>query len=343
MPEAVVADARPVLPALYYLHNFEALWRVVDARYADLLLPEELAQMRRFEALPQAARCLFVRLVLRVGPVFRVGRLHYVEIGDIDSALAPLIDSDLASDCAALDIDTMARLFTRAEIRHGHDAELVDLPLPNKPALLAAVEGLGESDAARAQRLCEALDERLIRIEGGATVTLLQLLFFGNSHQSLVDFVLSDLGVACYWPYALSRTQRVFSSREALDVYRQADALAERHAQWREVRDADALLALAVDALGLASSAETVMRRIHRLRNRIARDCERQGLSDTALELYAHSEQHPARERRLRVLEAKGAANAALAFASHILAQPWCEDEQAAVTTIRQRDRKSVV
>lgn len=337
MPEAVAAGARPELPPLYYLHNFETLWRVVDARYADLLLPGELAQMRRFEALPLAARCLFVRLALRIGPVFRVGRLHYAEIGDIERALASLIDAGLASDCAALDPDTMAHLFTRAEIRHCHDAELGGLPMRNKPALLAAVAGLDDSDTARLQRFCRALDERLVRINGGDTVNLLQLLFFGNSRQSLVDFVLSDLGVASYWPYALSKEQRVFASREAVDVYRQADALAERHVQWQDVRDTDALLALAGDALGLASSSETVTRRIHRLRNRIARDCEREGLPDTALELYAHSEQHPARERYLRVLEAKGAANDALAFASRVLARPWCEDEQAAVSTIRQR------
>lgn len=337
MPEAVIADPGPALPPLYYLHNFEALWRVVDTRYADLLLPEELAQMRRFEALPVTARCLFVRLVLRIGPVFRVGRLQYTEIGDIDSALAPLIDSDLASDYVALDTDTLGRLFTRAEIQRCHAAELGDGPRSNKPALLAAVAALEESDAARAQRLCAALDERLIRINGGDTIRLLQLLFFGNSRQSLVDFVLSDLGVASYWPYALSRAQRVFSSRDAVDVYRQADALAERHALWQDERDRDTLRTLAADALELASDSDSVVRRIHRLRNRIARDCERAGLPETALKLYAHSAQHPARERHLRVLEAQGAADEALAFAGRVLAQPWCEDEQAAVTTIRQR------
>ncbi len=337
MPEAVIADAGPALPPLYYLHNFEALWRVVDARYADLLLPEELAQMRRFEGLPRNARCLFVRLVLRVGPVFRVGRLNYPEIGDIDSALASLIDSDLATDCAALDIDTLGGLFTRAEIDRSYAGALGEGSRPNKPALLTALAALAESDAARAQRVCDALDERLIRINGGDTVRLLQLLFFGNSRQSLVDFVLSDLGVASYWPYALSRAQRVFPSRNAVDAYRQADALAERHALWQDQRDCDTLRTLAADALELVSDADSVVRRIHRLRNRIARDCERAGLPETALAIYSQSEQHPARERSLRVLEAQGATDEALAFASRVLAKPWCEDEQTAVTTIRQR------
>lgn len=334
--EARVAP-RATLPPLYYLHNVETLWQVVHARYGDLLLPEELAQMRCFEALPQSARCLFVRLALRRGPVFRVSRLHYAEIGDIDSAAALLIDSGLASHCTALDIDTLGKLFTRAEIRHCHEAAPGDLATLNKPALLAAVADLDDSDAARARRLCHVLDEALIRVNGGDTVKLLQLLFFGNSRQSLVDVVLSDLGVASYWPYALSRTQRVFTSRAAVDAYQQADALVERHVQWQETRDAEVLLALAADALELASPAEAVTRRIHRLRNRIARDCERANLPDTALQLYAHSQQHPARERRLRVLEAQGAAQEALAFAKRILASPWCEDEQAAVSTIRQR------
>ena len=337
MPETGVANAPAALPALYYLHNFETLWQVVAARYVDLLQPQELAQMRRFEALTESARCLFVRLALRRGPEFRVGRLQYAEIGDIDPPLAALVGSGLASDCDTLDVDTLGRLFTRAEIRQCHAAELTGLPLLNKPALLAAVAEIGEADSARAQRLCAGLGERLIRVNGVDTLQLLQLLFFGNSRQSLVDFVLSDLGVATYWPYALSREQRVFASRDAVDAYRCVDSLSERHAEWQAGRDAEELAGLAGDALAMDSHGDVVARRLHRLWNRIARDCERAGLLDTALELYARSEQHPARERRLRVLEAQGATQEALALATAVLAAPWCEAEQAAASTIHQR------
>ncbi|MEQ8517194.1 MAG: VRR-NUC domain-containing protein, partial [Chromatocurvus sp.] len=216
-------------------------------------------------------------------------------------------------------------------------AELAGLSLPNKPALLAAVADLGETETRRAQRLCDGLGERLIRVSGGDTLALLQLLFFGNSRQSLVDFVLSDLGVATYWPYPLSKAQRVFETRDAVEAYRQADDLSERHAQWQESREADALAALAADALALDSDAEAVARRVHRLCNRIARDCERESLPEVALNLYTRSELHPARERALRVLEAQGAEQEALTLATRVLASPWCEGEKATVTTIRQR------
>lgn len=337
MPEAAVAGVPPALPPLYYLHNFETLWRVVQERYADLLWPQELAQMRRFEALPQPARCLFVRLVLRRGPEFRVSRLRYAEIDDLDSALAALLKSGLAGECEALDTGTLARLFTRAEIHQCHAVALAGLSLPTKPALLAAVSDLGETDELRARRLCDTLHERLIRVSGGDTLALLQLLFFGNSRQSLVDFVLTDLGLATYWPYPLSRAQRVFDSREAVEAYRQADALAERHAQWQETRDTPALAALAGEALALDCGVDAVARRVHRVCNRIARDCERADLAEPALALYARSEQHPARERRLRVLESRGALQEALALAGDVLAAPWSEGEKAAVSTIRQR------
>ena len=337
--EPALAAAVPALPPLYYLHNFETLWHVVESRYADLLRPAELELMRRFEALPQPARCLFVRLVLRRGPEFRVTRLHYPEIPDMDAALASLLASGLASDCSELGPDTLGRLFTRAEITRCYARELAGLSLPDKPALLAAVAALDEADGVRCLRVCQALGERLIRVSGGDTLALLQLLFFGNARQSLVDFVLSDLGIATYWPYTLSREQRVFDTRDAVEAYRAADALAERHAVWRESGEGDAaeLRVLAAQAMALEEPAETVARRVHRLRNRIARDCERVALGDMALGLYARSEQHPARERRLRVLETRKETAAALAFADRVLASPWCEDEQAAVTTIRQR------
>jgi len=39
----------------------------------------------------------------------------------------------------------------------------------------------------------------------------MQLLFFGNHYQGMTDFVLSDLGVARYYPYRLDRSRRLFS------------------------------------------------------------------------------------------------------------------------------------
>ena len=331
------AQGRPELPPLYYLHNFETLWRITAARYSDLLLPQEALQMRRFEALPQTGRCLYVRLALRRGTVFRFHRLNYPEIGDLEQAVRSLEEGCLAGVCHELDIDTLGRLFTQAEIRQSYRRELAGVPAANKAELLAAVARLDEDGRARADRLCRCVGERLIQINGAGIIDVLQLLFFGNSRQSLTDFVLSDLGVANYWPYALTREQRVFSSRDQVDAHRQADVLAERHAAWQESRSPDDLAALAADALLLESPAETTARRIHRLRNRVARDCERLDLPDLALRLYSNSEEHPARERRLRVLEAQGHLQDALVFAGRVLKAPWCEDELAAARTIRQR------
>ena len=79
------------LTPFYYRDNFLCLCDTVESQYADLLLPVETAFLATFRQLSSPAQCLYVRLVSRVGPWFRVARLHYDELAEIVPLLTELL------------------------------------------------------------------------------------------------------------------------------------------------------------------------------------------------------------------------------------------------------------
>jgi len=334
----------PTLPPRYYLDNFQRLREAVEARYGDLLSTGERAVLAAFDALPAPARCLYLRLLSRVGPWFRASRLDYAEIGPPGPALDALVDAGLAVELDALPVAELGRLFTRQEIATLHADALPGALRLAKGRLLEAVAALGEDDEARWARLQAQAPERVVAPLALEVLEVLQLLFFGNRRQGLVDFVLSDLGVARYYPYALDRETRLFRDRGALEAVRAVGELSDLYWQWREEPEPDAgvLPALAEAALALEVRGDAALRSWWRLLNRLGRDCERCGAGEPALALYAASGRHPARERRARVLEAGGDDAAALEAVEAMLAAPWCEAEAAAAERMARRLRRRV-
>ncbi|MDP4652062.1 MAG: hypothetical protein NWS56_09960, partial [Haliea sp.] len=69
----------PVLEPRYYRDNFQRLCDTVEALYGDLLQAEEQAWLQSWRAASEPAQCLYVRLISRVGPWFRVAKLDYPE------------------------------------------------------------------------------------------------------------------------------------------------------------------------------------------------------------------------------------------------------------------------
>ena len=206
------------------------------SRYGDLLEARELTFLNSYAAVSAEAQCLFVRLVSRVGPWFRSGRLEYPEIGDLEGPLEELLKAGLAREAKALEPDMLPGLFTVAELRRGSP----ELPRGvRKSELLEALAERAPGSAELRKRLLPA--ERVVAPEHCDTVALLQVLFFGNRRQGLTDFVLADLGIARYYPYTLEREQRVFSDRAALEEYLALGALADEAWTLREAGEAHAL------------------------------------------------------------------------------------------------------
>ena len=84
------------LPEDYYLKNFRCVLTFVESRYQDLLTENEKGYIDAFQFLDEKAQRLYVRLMLRKGPLFRSDKLNYSEIEAIDQAAKQLKKSGLA-------------------------------------------------------------------------------------------------------------------------------------------------------------------------------------------------------------------------------------------------------
>lgn len=328
------------LPPRYYLDNFQRLCATVEAQYADLLHEEERAWLAQFRDLPESARCLYLRLASRVGPWFRLGRLDYPEIGPLAPPVQALEAAGFLLRAECLEASAAGRLYTRGELRQ----RFPDL-LPagrDKAADIAALARWAGQAGERALLAACAGDDVLVAPTRLDWIGLLQLLFFGNRRQSLTDFILSDLGVARYYPYRLDRAHRLFPDRAAVDDYLACGALADCYAELREQEDSDGLVELARLLTGVPVVHAASERRWWRLFNRVARQLERLGEYELALALYRRSRLHPAREREARVLEAGGDWQAVAARCEQILAAPWGEEEREAAARILPRARRQL-
>jgi len=61
-------ESRSALPPRYYLENFGTFLDFVEKHHAQVLTESEQQFLRDFKTLPDAAQCLYVRLVSRKGP-----------------------------------------------------------------------------------------------------------------------------------------------------------------------------------------------------------------------------------------------------------------------------------
>lgn len=311
-------------------------------QYADLLQPPEQSLLRKFRQLGFTAQCLYVRLVSRVGPWFRENKLIYTELGELAPALDILLAQEMAVEAQALSVEELGGIFTRPELHRVFATLLKGAKQQGKPALLEAIEQLTLPPGESLALLAAAGGGRVIAPQGVEQVNLLQLLFFGNRRQSLTQFVLSDLGVARYYPYQLDRSARLFPDRQALDEYLGCAVLADAWYELREAGDVEGLLELAADMCSTRISYPATENRWYRLCNGLARDLERAGEHAVALELYALSRRHPARERSARILERDEEYTGCAALCERILDQPWCEQESESVRRILPRVRRKL-
>ncbi|MCB1678243.1 MAG: VRR-NUC domain-containing protein [Halioglobus sp.] len=336
-----MSDTAPTLAPHYYRANFLVLCDTVEAQYADLLSGPERDWLQTLRTLPFQAQCLYVRLVSRVGPWFRESRLDYPEIGALEPVIDTLVRAKMLQQAAALSVDELGALYTRAELQQACAARLsCTLHAASKAALLETIEAWSLGGEVHAQ-LAAAVDaQRIVAPCHVEQVQLFQLLFFGNRRQSLTDFVLSDLGVARYYPYPLDRRFRLFEQRAALDEYLACAAFEDDWRQCRDTGDGAALPELAAQLLSRRIRYPSSEGRWHRLCNAVGRELERLGELDLAARLYARSQCHPARERRARIHERRKDWTAAAALCREILSEPWCEAESEAAGRILSRARR---
>jgi hypothetical protein len=309
------------LPPAYYLQYFDAVLDGVKGQYGFLLNETERGYVKTLQSLPSPAKMLFARLVNRVGPCFRIDRLAYPEIGDVDAAATMLCEAGLLEFCTpempAAVLVRFLGCFTLPELRA---ALGVTAPTRLKKAeCLAWMSGWPGLPA--------WLDAFLtahpaIRISPRDCWPFLRFLYFGELRPNLSDFVTRDLGHVVTETIAAVHLRPLFPTRaHADDAYR----LATLYVRFRDLRGAQpALETLAWwRAQGIVRERLLAGREWHdRLVGRLGRLLEREGEPAEALALYATSMAPPARERRARLLLAAGDRQAACSLLREMQTAP---------------------
>ncbi len=335
-----MSDSPPnALSPFYYRDNFLRLCDTVQAQYDDVLDSEEHAALNTFRSLEFEAQCLYVRLICRTGPWFRESKLHYGELGPIAPLVDTLLAHGMAEEAAELSTHDIGKLFTLHELKQVFPLAAAGC---DKAALLSAIDALTQGDHDTLPALAHFDGQRIIAPCGVELLQRMQLLFFGNLHQSMTDFVLQDIGMTRYFPYTLDRQHRLFANRDAVDEYLACAAVSEAHYALLEAGEPQMLPPLAMQVLQMQWRFPSSDKRWHRLCNNLARDLERLQESELALQLYERSQRHPARERRVRLLEQMGDLGAAIAECNAILAAPWSEEEREAAARILPRVQRKL-
>ncbi len=262
----------------YYLKNLEKVLAVVLDGHRHLFAPEELERFNLFREASLPARRLYARLFLRLGPVFRLERLHYEEIPDKGSAAKELADRNLAVFPAEPAEEEDVPLFLAPFSMKDLSAAVPDLPRSFRRD--QAVEWLLE----RSERWREVLDRsRLIVLCDVDLFSLLPLLFFGNRHQELSTLVIADIDQIRFPGYEHSRNSPFFRDRAALDDYLEAVSLSDEGVDELEVDELFRAGHAAVARLALWRPPEPFRAHLDagRYRSRLAwqaaRELQRQG------------------------------------------------------------------
>jgi len=211
----------------YYLDNFQAVLDWIAQRYLDLLTDEEQAFIAAFPALPQPARALFVRMVMRKGELFRASKLRYAEIGCPVEAAHHLFPTGWVSGDPALTLDELFDLLSKPELvlafgdRLPHkNARKADQLEALRASLEAAAGDSADGGTSRAfSSWFGSCDDLALRIHVKPLCDRLRLIFFGNLRQDWTEFVLSDLGLFRYEQVEFSPASRAFRERSDIEHY----------------------------------------------------------------------------------------------------------------------------
>lgn len=294
------ADKPP--PPEYYANNVRQVLVQVAGLYGDIV-PRGVAQFLAQHAnLSERAQRLYARLIMRKGPVFRLSKLSYAEVDDLTLAIAELTAAELLQcnpDSAA---DTLLGLANYAELKAW---------FPNLGVVRQAprAQWLGQllsrySDQQINQRLRQQM--HWVRLCQQPQLQISLLLYFGNQHQDFSSFVTQDLGLFEYENYALTLEQRQLRSPADVESQLRVRRLADLTHRLDEYEQATTQGAALAQHLAAQLSPPAGRRQDQRLRdkalNRVGAWLERHDALPQALQVYQHSNAHPARERGVRLL-----------------------------------------
>lgn len=316
----------------YYLTNFRFVLDWVGERHADLLSADERDFLVQFDNLPRSSQALLVRMVMRKGELFRLGKLSYAEIGDSATAVAPLMSLGWVDSDPALSVDEVFHQLRLAELRQALAAEIRAAGVSVSSAKTVLYDTLA-SAFNEPKRLCQwwpGANDTVLRLTVMETCDRLRLMFFGNLRQDWAEFVLTELGLQHFEVVPFTSHSRAFQSRHEVDTY-----LVLHHLRQR--LDEGELPADLYREVPSTSDNRWLATRRARLLLQLGREAERSGDSALALTLYGDADSSEARIRQLRVLERAGEHQAAFERATQALDSSPNETEHQALARLLPR------
>lgn len=325
-------------PPDYYAANLRHLTRFVGERFAQVLDEPTARFARAYPQLSSDAQRLLARLLSRKGPVFRTDQLAYSEVSDTAAALAELAAAGLVALGGAVRADQLLHLARHAELRSWFAVKGAS----RKADLLVALLGR-YSD----QQLRDRLRAHLpwVSVPAVQSFQRCQWLYFGDRYQSVSVFVTEDLGLLRYPEYEMTLPDWLTSQGDCLDKHRQlyrltalSHGLAERSDHHGEPTALANALVSRLQSLQLSREQAQVR---DRALLRAGAWLERMAAPKAALVAYEGAGQHPARERRVRLLWRLGQHDRAQALQETMREAPLCAAEADFAARFQQPRRSA--
>lgn len=303
----------------YYLKNFMILIDHAIHHYHDLLSKDEHEWIYHFQQSSTNAQCLLVRLLSRKGNLFRSDKLSYSEIVSIPTAAQELEKNHLLHINPDVSISDLAtNLLAKPELLQ-YFPELRSYRGLRKDALI--------EKTAELNTVFPTLEFDIYLVDSNSTLEMMLVLFFGNTHQDLSQFVLSDLGLHHFESYSLPNELRFFTHRTQIDSLLVIKNLTELFYLYKDNKNTDVGLAELSQKMPTREHHHSVERKRQKLINLIARELEREKQVDLSLTLFSQSTLPPSRERQARLLESIEKNSEAEKKVNEMLQNPFNQDE----------------
>ena len=313
-----------ILPEKYYLDYFNYLLEFVERQYEHILDQQEYLFYQSFRDLSEQAQCLYLRFSNRRGDFFRMSKIAYAEIPDVQSAKEELTYQGFIQINESNDLSQF-RLFTKSEL-----TSIFEFlhPRQKKAEILAE---LNELDVATLHE-----QEEIAQVLKNEEVDFIKLLFFGDRAGQMTDFVIRDVGNVKIEKLDESNFSPWFQSREeALSVMH----ISQLKRMIYEIQEADLPLEDYLEEmpwkvwLSYPRSAKSA----EKLLLKIAYYFEQVKLPETALHYYSLTDKHPSRERKVRLLDRMERKQEAIEIARNMLDTPSNATEKTFATDFLNR------
>ena len=282
------------------------------------MLPQHsLCQLNAYLVCSQDSQRLFARLLTRKGPLFRLDSLNYREVENIGRAIEELINRRLINDQKVVPADRALGLLTKKELQllWPH----LDLSLLKTDLCLTLLSQ--HSDKQIVEKVQSSIP--FIKLYDRESWSLFEFLYFGNEFQGWSEFVVRDLGIANFESPA--STTRQFSSINEMTSHLDLLQCASYARRLDEFTELGGYL---VERLKEPRTNLVSSRKRARILSRIAKWAEKNEHFKLACDAYRLIDQHPARERLVRINHKLGKIEERDELLSEIYGAPLSEEEE---------------